>query len=121
MRRYVKPAVKKCADTSGKIASQVTVAVITAFLVAFITNFLMRSGDGPATFAPGNMAAFGDSSGALPGPPLPPLETVVIDDIPAPLSQSPAALDAPDSPAGLYYTEMEKLTDPLTLLAQAAP
>jgi hypothetical protein len=67
------------------------------------------------------MAAFGDASGARPGPQLPPLETVVIDDIPAPLSESPAALASPDAPAGLYYAEREQPTDPLTLLAQAAP
>jgi hypothetical protein len=119
MRRYVKPAVRKCANTSAHIASQVTVAVITALVVAFITNFLVRSGDEPATFAPGNMAAFGDASGARQGPPLPPLETVVIEEIPAPLSQTPGALAASNVPAGLYYAETEQRIDPLTLLAQA--
>ena len=119
MRRYVKPALRHSASATGKIASQVVVAVTTALLVALITNtaLIMRHDGG--SFEPAGMAAFGEASAGQSGPQLPPLEAVVIEDVPQPLSQPAALPGATERPGGLYYAENEPMTDPLALLEQS--
>ena len=119
MRRYVKPALRYSADTTSKIISQVLVAVVTALCVTFITNSMLFGRTEMAIPAVSGMAAFGDASGSQPGSALPPLEPVVVPDVPEPFSQAPAALANSLAPGGLYYAETEKLTDPLRLLEQS--
>lgn len=119
MRRHVKPALRYSANATGSIASQVFVGVTTALLVALITNaaFILRDDSG--SFEPAGMAAFGEAPAAEPTPALPPLETVVIDDLPQPLSQPAAMPAATNAPGGLYYAENEPMIDPLALLQQS--
>jgi hypothetical protein len=115
MRRHVKPALRHSATATGNIVTQVFVGVTTALLVALITNAAFVLRDHGGAFEPAGMTAFGEAPAAQPGIELPPLEMVVIEDVPQPLSQ-PAATDRP---GGLYYAENEPMTDPLQLLTQA--
>lgn len=118
MRRHVKPAIRYSAGATGRIASQVVVAVTTALLVALITNTVMLARGEGGEFQAAGMSAFGDASGTKPEAALPPLEAVVVENLPLPPSQ-PEAVPASTAPAGLYYAETDRIPDPLALMMQS--